>query len=219
MSVLGKQGGRLAGQLLGEFLSAAGAKAGEAAFNYLTKPKESTPVAGGTMSQDQVDRIFGGDKKGSERVPKFTDENANPVTKFITEDPERTAKYVKKFTPGVAMTAGAALVAGGTALVQGLTQGEKPRSDYALPIGGPMDQLYMRQEGTAASIDQKLAADLMRTEAHAQLADRKFRHQMALQQHRQDAMVPRNQPMEGGVDVSRMLNGYASSLFGSTPRY
>ena len=82
-----------------------------------------------------------------------------------------------------------------------------------------MDQLYMRQEGTAASIDQKLAADLMRTEAHAQLADRKFRHQMALQQHRQDAMVPRNQPMEGGVDVSRMLNGYASSLFGPTPRY
>lgn len=216
MSVLGKQGGRLAGQLLGEFLSAAGAKAGEAAFNYLTK-EQSKEVSKPGMADAYMGRRA--DSTETERVPRFTDENANPVTKFITEDPERTAKYVKKFTPGVAMTAGAALVAGGTALVQGLTQGEKPRSDYALPIGGPMDQLYMRQEGTAASIDQKLAADLMRTEAHAQLADRKFRHQMALQQHRQDAMVPRNQPMEGGVDVSRMLNGYASSLFGSTPRY
>ena len=216
MSVLGKQGGRLAGQLLGEFLSAAGAKAGEAAFNYLTK-EQSKEVSKPGMADAYMGRRA--DSTETERVPRFTNENANPVTKFITEDPERTAKYVKKFTPGVAMTAGAALVAGGTALVQGLTQGEKPRSDYALPIGGPMDQLYMRQEGTAASIDQKLAADLMRTEAHAQLADRKFRHQMALQQHRQDAMVPRNQPMEGGVDVSRMLNGYASSLFGSTPRY
>ena len=216
MSVLGKQGGRLAGQLLGEFLSAAGAKAGEAAFNYLTK-EQSKEVSKPGMADAYMGRQA--DSTETERVPRFTDENANPVTKFITEDPERTAKYVKKFTPGVAMTAGAALVAGGTALVQGLTQGEKPRSDYALPIGGPMDQLYMRQEGTAASIDQKLAADLMRTEAHAQLADRKFRHQLALQQHRQDAMVPRNQPMEGGVDVSRMLNGYASSLFGPTPRY
>lgn len=215
MSVLGKQGGRLAGQLLGEFLSAAGAKAGEAAFNYLTK-EQSKEVSKPGMADAYMGRQA--DSTETERVPRFTDENANPVTKFITEDPERTAKYVKKFTPGVAMTAGAALVAGGTALVQGLTQGEKPRSDYALPIGGPMDQLYMRQEGTAASIDQKLAADLMRTEAHAQLADRKFRHQMALQQHRQDAMIPRNQPMEGGVDVSRMLNGYTSNLF-STHQY
>jgi hypothetical protein len=165
-----------------------------------------------------------GDAAASKAVDYFTkagDFSDAPGVqgKVAGVSPEMAGSVAKYGAPVAAAAAGAALLAGGSALVNGVEQGEKPRSDYALPIGGPMDQLYMRQEGTAASIDQKLAADLMRTEAHAQLADRKFRHQMALQQHRQDAMVPRNQPMEGGVDVSRMLNGYASSLFGSTPRY
>lgn len=168
-----------------------------------------------------------GDAAASKAVEKFTDFTKGgdyadaPGMRGVVAGmkPEMVGSVAKYGAPVAAAAAGAALLAGGSALVNGVEQGEKPRSDYALPIGGPMDQLYMRQEGTAASIDQKLAADLMRTEAHAQLADRKFRHQMALQQHRQDAMIPRNQPMEGGVDVSRMLNGYASSVFGSTPRY
>ena len=211
MSMVGKQATRLAGKVLGEFLDVAAAKAGEATLNYLTKPKD-TPQAGGTMSQADVDRIFGG-KASSDRVPRFTDEKADPVTKFITENPERTAKYVEKFTPAAAATAGAALLAGGTALVRGIGPGEKPRSDYYVGMGSPIDQmamrqqgafdqLAMRQQGTAESIDQKLMADLIRTQAHAQLADRKFQHQMALQQHRQDAMTPRNQPMSGGGDLN-----------------
>ena len=211
MSMVGKQATRLAGKVLGEFLDVAAAKAGEATLNYLTKPKE-TPQAGGTMSQADVDRIFGG-KASSDRVPRFTDEKADPVTKFITENPERTAKYVEKFTPAAAATAGAALLAGGTALVRGIGPGEKPRSDYYVGMGSPIDQMAMRQQGafdqlamrqrgTAESIDQKLMADLIRTQAHAQLADRKFQHQMALQQHRQDAMTPRNQPMSGGGDLN-----------------
>jgi len=153
------------------------------------------------------------DSAETERVPRFTNEKADPVTKFITENPERTAKYVEKFTPAAAATAGAALLAGGTALVRGIGPGEKPRSDYYVGMGSPIDQmamrqqgafdqLAMRQQGTAESIDQKLMADLIRTQAHAQLADRKFQHQMALQQHRQDAMTPRNQPMSGGGDLN-----------------
>ena len=202
MSMAGKQATRLAGKVLGEFLNVAAAKAGEATLNYLTKPKETPQATSGAMSQDAVDRIFGGGEASSDRVPRFTNEKADPVTKFLTENPERTAKYVEKFTPAAAATAGAALLAGGTALVRGIGPGEKPRSDYYVGMGSPIDQLAMRQQGTAESIDQKLMADLIRTQAHAQLADRKFEHQMALQQHRQDAMTPRNQPMSGGGDLN-----------------
>ena len=227
MSIAGQQASRFAGKVLKEFLDVAAAKAGEATLNYLTKPKE-TPQAGGTMSQADVDRIFGG-KASPDRVPRFTDEKADPVTKFITENPERTAKYVEKFTPAAAATAGAALLAGGTALVRGIGPGEKPRSDYYVGMGSPIDQMAMRQQGafdqlamrqmgTAESIEQKLMADLVRTQAHAALADRKFEHQMALQQHRQDAMTPRNQPMAGGGDLNYVMNT-ANRIFGATPSY
>ena len=81
---------------------------------------------------------------------------------------------------------------------------------------GAVDQLMMRQQGTAESIEQKLMADLVRTQAHAALADRKFEHQMALQQHRQDAMTPRNQPMAGGGDLNYVMNT-ANRIFGGTP--
>ena len=227
MSIAGQQASRFAGKVLKEFLDVAAAKAGEATLNYLTKPKE-TPQAGGTMSQSDVDRIFGG-KASSDRVPRFTNEKADPVTKFITENPERTAKYVEKFTPAAAATAGAALLAGGTALVRGIGPGEKPRSDYYVGMGSPIDQMAMRQQGAfdqlamrqmgaAESIEQKLMADLVRTQAHAALADRKFQHQMALQQHRQDAMTPRNQPMAGGGDLNYVMNT-ANRIFGGTPSY
>ena len=77
-----------------------------------------------------------------------------------------------------------------------------PIDQMAMRQQGAFDQLAMRQMGSAESINQKLMADLIRTQAHAQLADRKFEHQMALQQHRQDAMTPRNQPMSGGGDLN-----------------
>ena len=184
----------MAGKALNAFLDALGGAAATKATDFVAS------------------KIF-----DSEKLSDMATEDSLRGT-VLRNAPGFAGEAAKYGAPIATAAAGGALLAGGTALVQGLTQGEKPRSDYALPIGGPMDQLYLRQEGTAASIDQKLAADLMRTEAHAQLADRKFRHQMALQQHRQDAMIPRNQPMEGGVDVSRMLNGYTSNLF-STHQY
>ena len=209
----GKQGKRFAGKILDEFLTSVAAKGAEKAYNYLTEPKETPTPTGGAMPQEDVDRIFGGgSKEGPERVPRFTD-NTNPVTRLVTEDPERTQKYIKKYGSLALGTAGGAVLAGGTAFVKGLTSGEKPRSDYYVGMGSPIDQMAMRQQGafdqlamrpqgTAESIDQKLMADLIRTQAHAQLADRKFEHQMALQQHRQDAMTPRNQPMSGGGDLN-----------------
>ena len=191
---MNKASSRMAGKALNAFLDALGGAAATKATDFVAS------------------KIF-----DSEKLSDMATEDSLRGT-VLRNAPGFAGEAAKYGAPIATAAAGGALLAGGTALVQGLTQGEKPRSDYALPIGGPMDQLYLRQEGTAASIDQKLAADLMRTEAHAQLADRKFRHQMALQQHRQDAMIPRNQPMEGGVDVSRMLNGYTSNLF-STHQY
>ena len=195
----GKQGKRFAGKVLDEFLTGLAAKGAEKAYNYLTEPKEASTATGES-------------EEGPERVPRFTD-NTNPVTRLVTEDPERTQKYIKKYGSLALGTASGAVLAGGTAFVKGLTSGEKPRSDYYVGMGSPIDQmamrqqgafdqLAMRQQGTAESIDQKLMADLIRTQAHAQLADRKFQHQMALQQHRQDAMTPRNQPMSGGGDLN-----------------
>jgi hypothetical protein len=191
---MNKASSRMAGKALNAFLDALGGAAATKATDFVAS------------------KIFDSEKLSD----MATEDNLRGTV--LRNAPGFAGEAAKYGAPIATAAVGGALLAGGTALVQGLTQGEKPRSDYALPIGGPMDQLYLRQEGTAASIDQKLAADLMRTEAHAQLADRKFRHQMALQQHRQDAMVPRNQPMEGGVDVSRMLNGYTSNLF-STHQY
>lgn len=226
MSMAGKQATRLAGKVLGEFLNVAAAKAGEATLNYLTKERaKEAPKPG--MADAYMGRQA--DSAETERVPRFTNEKADPVTKFITENPERTAKYVEKFTPPAALTAGAALLAGGTALVKGIGPGEKPRSDYYVGMGSPIDQMAMRQQGafdqlamrqmgTAESIEQKLMADLVRTQAHAALADRKFEHQMALQQHRQDAMTPRNQPMAGGGDLNYVMNT-ANRIFGATPSY
>jgi hypothetical protein len=191
---MNKASSRMAGKALNAFLDALGGAAATKATDFVAS------------------KIFDSEKLSD----MATEDNLRGTV--LRNAPGFAGEAAKYGAPIATAAVGGALLAGGTALVQGLTQGEKPRSDYALPIGGPMDQLYLRQEGTAASIDQKLAADLMRTEAHAQLADRKFRHQMALQQHRQDAMIPRNQPMEGGVDVSRMLNGYTSNLF-STHQY
>ena len=198
----GKQGKRFAGKVLDEFLTGLAAKGAEKAYNYLTEKKRVV----------RKKPSSGESEEGPERVPRFTD-NTNPVTRLVTEDPERTQKYIKKYGSLALGTASGAVLAGGTAFVKGLNSGEKPRSDYYVGMGSPIDQmamrqqgafdqLAMRQQGTAESIDQKLMADLIRTQAHAQLADRKFEHQMALQQHRQDAMTPRNQPMSGGGDLN-----------------
>ena len=181
--------GRMAGKALSTFLDAMGSAAATKATDYVAK------------------KIAGSDKlleKATE--PGFTGT-------VLSNAPEIAGQVAKYGAPIATAAAGGALLAGGTALVQGIGPGEKPRSDYHVGMGSPIDQmamrqqgafdqLAMRQQGTAESIDQKLMADLIRTQAHAQLADRKFQHQMALQQHRQDAMTPRNQPMSGGGDLN-----------------
>ena len=181
---------KFAGQALDAFLKTVGSAAADKAVDYFTKARDTADSPG-----------YGEGFKG-----KVHQASAQVGPEFAGE----IAKYA---APIATAAAGGALLAGGTALVTGVAPGEKPRSDYYVGMGSPIDQmamrqqgafdqLAMRQQGTAESIDQKLMADLIRTQAHAQLADRKFQHQMALQQHRQDAMTPRNQPMSGGGDLN-----------------
>ena len=169
---------RMAGKALGAFLDAIGGAAATKATDFVAK------------------KIFDSDKLSD----MATEDNLRGTV--LRNAPEFAGQAAKYGAPFATAAAGGALLAGGTALVQGIGPGEKPRSDYYVGMGSPIDQLAMRQMGNAESIDQKLMADLIRSQAHAQLADRKFEHQMALQQHRQDAMTPRNQPMAGGGDLN-----------------
>ena len=186
---MNKQTSRMAGKALGAFFDAIGGAAADKATEFV------------------ADKIF-----NSEKLSDMASED-NLRGTVLRNAPGFAGEAAKYGVPIATAAAGGALLAGGTALVTGVAPGEKPRSDYYVGMGSPIDQmamrqqgafdqLAMRQQGTAESINQKLMADLIRTQAHAQLADRKFEHQMALQQHRQDAMTPRNQPMSGGGDLN-----------------
>ena len=186
---MNKATNRMAGKALGAFLDAIGGAAATKATEFV------------------ADKIFNSEKLSD----MATEDNLRGTV--LRNAPGFAGEAAKYGAPIATAAAGGALLAGGTALVTGVAPGEKPRSDYYVGMGGPIDQMAMRQQGafeqlamrqrgTAESIDQKLMADLIRTQAHAQLADRKFEHQMALQQHRQDAMTPRNQPMSGGGDLN-----------------
>ena len=203
---MNKVTGRMAGKALGAFLDAVGGVAADKAVDYFTKARDTADSPG-----------YGEGFKGK------VHQAAAQV------GPQLAGEIAKYGAPIATAAAGGALLAGGTALVTGVAPGEKPRSDYSVGMGSPIDQmamrqqgavdqLMMRQQGTAESIEQKLMADLVRTQAHAALADRKFEHQMALQQHRQDAMTPRNQMMAGGGDLNYVMNT-ANRIFGGTPSY
>ena len=197
--------GRMAGKALGAFFDAMGSAAATKATDYVAK------------------KISGSDKL----LEKAT--GSGLAGTVLSNAPEIAGEIARYGAPIATAAAGGALLAGGTALVTGVQPGEKPRSDYYVGMGSPIDQMAMRQQaaidqlamrqmGSAESINQKLMADLIRTQAHAQLADRKFEHQMALQQHRQDAMTPRNQPMAGGGNLNYVFST-ANQLFGGTPSY
>jgi len=192
---MNKATSRMAGKALGAFLDAVGGVAADKAVDYFTKARDTADSPG-----------YGEGFKG-----KVHQASAQV-------GPQLAGEIAKYGAPIATAAAGGALLAGGTALVTGVAPGEKPRSDYYVGMGSPIDQLAMRQMGAAESIEQKLMADLVRTQAHAALADRKFEHQMALQQHRQDAMTPRNQPMAGGGDLNYVMNT-ANRIFGGTPSY
>ena len=202
---MNKASNRMAGKALGAFLDAIGGAAATKATDFVAK------------------KIFDSEKLSD----MATEDNLRGTV--LRNAPGFAGEAAKYGAPFAAAAAGGALLAGGTALVTGVRPGEKPRSDYYVGMGGPIDQmamrqqgavdqLMMRQQGSAESIEQKLMADLVRTQAHAALADRKFEHQMALQRHRQDAMTPRNQPMAGGGDLNYVMNT-ANRIFGGTPSY
>ena len=155
---MNKASNRMAGKALGAFLDAIGGAAATKATDFVAK------------------KIF-----DSEKLSDMASED-NLRGTVLRNAPGFAGEAAKYGAPFAAAAAGGALLAGGTALVTGVRPGEKPRSDYYVGMGSPLDQmamrqqgavdqLMMRQQGTAESIEQKLMADLVRTQAHAALAD------------------------------------------------
>ena len=118
----------------------------------------------------------------------------NPIADLLYSNPETTATVA-----GLAAPAAAAIGTG--YLAGGLFGGSKPRSDYALAVQG---NPYLGGTGNA-NIDAAQASAYYQQ----QTAQMKFEHQMALQQARQNAQTPANQPYGG---VSGSIPGIDSDL-------
>ena len=106
----------------------------------------------------------------------------------------------------------AAPIAGAAAVGLGIHFATKPRSDYALAVGGGMGPSTGNSNIDAA-----------RASAHYQqeTAQMKFEHQMALQQMRQQAQTPGRQSGGGGMGGgARDAYNMATSIIGAqTPVY
>ena len=111
----------------------------------------------------------------------------NPISDLLYSNPETTATVA-----GLAAPAAAAIGTG--YLAGGLFGGSKPRSDYALAVQG---NPYLGGTGNP-NIDAAQASAYYQQ----QTAQMKFEHQMQLQQARQNAQTPANQPYGGGVSGS-----------------
>ena len=128
----------------------------------------------------------------------------NPIADLLYSNPETTATVA-----GLAAPAAAAIGTG--YLAGGLFGGSKPRSDYALAVQG---NPYLGGTGNP-NIDAAQASAYYQQ----QTAQMKFEHQMALQQARQNAQTPANQPYGGvsgsipGIDTD--LAAVGRSIFGT----
>ena len=128
----------------------------------------------------------------------------NPIANLLYSNPETTATVA-----GLAAPAAAAIGTG--YLAGGLFGGSKPRSDYALAVQG---NPYLGNTGNP-NIDAAQASAYYQQ----QTAQMKFEHQMQLQQARQNAQTPANQPYGGvsgsipGIDAD--LAAVGRSIFGT----
>ena len=106
----------------------------------------------------------------------------------------------------------AAPIAGAAAVGLGVHFATKPRSDYALAVGGGMGP----STGNS-NIDAARASAYYQQET----AQMKFEHQMALQQMRQQAQTPGRQSGGGGMGGgARDAYNMATSIIGAqTPVY
>ena len=127
----------------------------------------------------------------------------NPISDLLYSNPETTATVA-----GLAAPAAAAIGTG--YLAGGLFGGSKPRSDYALAVQG---NPYLGNTGNP-NIDAAQASAYYQQ----QTAEMKFQHQMALQQARQNAQTPANQPygVAGSIPgIDADLAAVGRSIFGT----
>ena len=149
---------------------------------------------------------------GNYEVPftKKADPN-NPVQQFLYSHPETIATAAGVIAPSAgALGAGLGL--------NWLAEGSKPRSDYALAV-----QNSDQSGGYNPNVEASRASTMYR----AALEEQKFRHKMALMDHRQQTATPGTQQykpgsssnytnFQGDIDPYKMVNNIFST---PTPIY
>ena len=177
----------------------------DAVYNAVTDQKVGS-AAGGYTGAPKADRL-NVEPSGTEAgkyITTLMKHSENPIADLLYSNPETTATVA-----GLAAPAAAAIGTG--YLAGGLFGGSKPRSDYALAVQG---NPYLGGTGNA-NIDAAQASAYYQQ----QTAEMKFQHQMALQQARQNAQTPANQPYGGvsgsipGIDAD--LAAVGRSIFGT----
>jgi len=150
-----------------------------------------------------VDPYKATDDKGYDKFySSYTKNSENPFLQGMFNNAESLSSAA-----GIA-----APIAGAAAVGLGLHFATKPRSDYALAVGGGMGPSTGNSNIDAA-----------RASAHYQqeTAQMKFEHQMALQQMRQQAQTPGRQTGGGGMGGgARDAYNISTSIIGAqTPMY
>ena len=177
----------------------------DAVYNAVTDQKVGTAKSGytGVPKSDHIS-VEPSATEAGKYITTLMKHSENPISDFLYSNPETTATVA-----GLAAPAAAAIGTG--YLAGGLFGGSKPRSDYALAVQG---NPYLGGTGNA-NIDAAQASAYYQQ----QTAEMKFQHQMALQQARQNAQTPANQPY-GGVSgsipgIDQDLASVGRSIFGT----
>jgi hypothetical protein len=150
-----------------------------------------------------VEPYKGTNEKGQDRwYSSYTKNSENPFLQGVYNNAESLASAAGITAP----------IAGAAAVGLGVHFATKPRSDYALAVGGGMGPSTGNSNIDAA-----------RASAHYQqeTAQMKFEHQMALQQMRQQAQTPGRQTGGGGMGGgARDAYNISTSIIGAqTPMY
>ena len=183
---------------------------GDAAFNALTGEVVPTAREGGYLGKKGEAVKTWAAPEGSAKpylsAVKRVAENPNSfmggIAQSMYDNPEVVANAVRYGTPAVGLGAAAL----------GLHMASKPRSDYALAVQG---NPHLGNTGNP-NIDAAAASAYYQQ----QTAQMKFEHQMQLQQARQNAQTPANQPYGGGVSgsipgIDADLAAVGRSIFGT----
>lgn len=190
---------RKGGEALGKFGSMAGRAAEEAV------------LAGGPAAAKFAERFA--DKPGF--VGKVAERVATTPTDQIINAAVMAGQVAKPVSQAVAVLGTGAFVGGA------LT---KPETAYS----AAMDTIAAREASAYGIIDAKLQADAARQLGNQELAAQKFQqslylqeqrqqHDLMIAQARQEARIPRNQPMSGAGLFDPLAMG--QQMLGSIPQY